>query len=377
MEQKGAIKRVFPGSNTPQGFFSFYDYIAPPDATRVFVIKGGPGVGKSTFIRHIAAEMLKRGYNVEIHHCASDNASLDAVVVPAAGIALIDGTAPHVYDPRHPGCIDEIIHLGDFWDEEQLRAHRDDILAASREVADNFQRAYRFLRAAKAVYDDWENANQTAMDYGLANCKAYSLVQDLFGKTPVAPTMGADRHLFANAITPEGATHYLDTIIKPCRRVYVIAGKPGTGKSTLLRKVATAAQERGYAVELYHCSLDPNKVEHVVIPALSVALTKSIEPHAYQPATGDTVIDMNECLHPALVEKYRYLVTENQGIFADLFARAIRFIARAKEAHDEIEQYYVTNMDFDAISQLCDDTLGRILVYAWEKNGSRGDLRYI
>ena len=67
---------------------------------RVFVIKGGPGVGKSTLCV-IATEMLKRGYNVEIHHCASDNASLDAVVVPAAGIALIDGTAPHVYDPRH------------------------------------------------------------------------------------------------------------------------------------------------------------------------------------------------------------------------------------------------------------------------------------
>ena len=49
MTNKGNVKRVFPGNNTPMGFFSYYDHILPKDATRVFVIKGGPGVGKSTF----------------------------------------------------------------------------------------------------------------------------------------------------------------------------------------------------------------------------------------------------------------------------------------------------------------------------------------
>ena len=72
---------VFPGNNTPNGFFSYYDYMVPKNANRVFVIKGGPGVGKSTFMTAIARDMVDKGYDVEIHHCSSDNGSIDGVVL--------------------------------------------------------------------------------------------------------------------------------------------------------------------------------------------------------------------------------------------------------------------------------------------------------
>jgi hypothetical protein len=48
--RQGRVKHVFPGNNTARGFYSFYDYIIAPDARRILVIKGGPGVGKSTFL---------------------------------------------------------------------------------------------------------------------------------------------------------------------------------------------------------------------------------------------------------------------------------------------------------------------------------------
>ena len=95
MAKMGYVKRVFPGNNTPQGFYSFYDQIVPSDARRIMIIKGGPGVGKSTFMSRIGQEMVERGFDVEFHHCSSDNNSLDGVVIPAIGVALIDGTAPH------------------------------------------------------------------------------------------------------------------------------------------------------------------------------------------------------------------------------------------------------------------------------------------
>ena len=56
---KGRLIKVFPGGNTALGFYSFYDHIIEPDAARIFVIKGGPGVGKSTFMRYIGEAMLK------------------------------------------------------------------------------------------------------------------------------------------------------------------------------------------------------------------------------------------------------------------------------------------------------------------------------
>ena len=102
--EKGRIRHMFPGGNTSEGFYSYYDYVLPQErAERIFILKGGPGVGKSTFMKKIAEEMLNRGYDVEYMHCSSDPSSLDGIVVPAKNVAVIDGTAPHVIDPKNPG----------------------------------------------------------------------------------------------------------------------------------------------------------------------------------------------------------------------------------------------------------------------------------
>jgi hypothetical protein len=91
---------VFPGANTGRGFWSFFDYLIPEDAERIFVIKGGPGVGKSTFMRRIAEKITDLGFDVEYHCCAADPNSLDGVVIPAFNIGLLDGTAPQVAASR-------------------------------------------------------------------------------------------------------------------------------------------------------------------------------------------------------------------------------------------------------------------------------------
>ena len=90
----GHTRKVFPGANTSRGFWSFFEYLIPEDAERIFVIKGGPGVGKSTFMRKIGEEIVNMGYDVEYHCCAADPGSLDGVVIPAFNIGLLDGTAP-------------------------------------------------------------------------------------------------------------------------------------------------------------------------------------------------------------------------------------------------------------------------------------------
>lgn len=93
---KGHIRKVFPGANTSRGFFSFFDYLIPEDAQRIFVIKGGPGVGKSTFMRRIAESIVELGFDVEYHCCAADPNSLDGITIPAFNIGMLDGTAPQV-----------------------------------------------------------------------------------------------------------------------------------------------------------------------------------------------------------------------------------------------------------------------------------------
>ena len=48
--------RFFLGANSPDGFVSFFDHLINLDtAKEVIIIKGGPGVGKSSFMRRAAA----------------------------------------------------------------------------------------------------------------------------------------------------------------------------------------------------------------------------------------------------------------------------------------------------------------------------------
>jgi len=88
--------QFFLGANTPQGFVSRFDQLADvKDGWRAMVIKGGPGSGKSTMMKKIAAHVSDCNSYVEKIHCSSDADSLDGVIVPDYKFSIADGTPPH------------------------------------------------------------------------------------------------------------------------------------------------------------------------------------------------------------------------------------------------------------------------------------------
>ena len=360
---KEKIKHVFPGGNTPEGFFSYYHYVIPAAARHIFLLKGGPGTGKSSFMKKISAEMINFGYEVEHHHCSSDPHSLDGLVIPKIDIAFMDGTAPHIVDPKNPGCVDEIIYLGDFWNENKIAANKTEILACNFDISQTFQRSYRYLRAAKALYDDWKNINFIALDVGEANKKTQHLLSAVFNGAHTTGS-GSVRKLFASAITPEGSVHYLDSLSSTMSRNFIITGQPGTGKSTLLQRIIDTAVMKGLDVEAYYCPLDPRKPEHVLIPALQIAVMTSAYPHTIQPIHTDMTVDMNECLLTSKCKKYQDELAYNRFYFLQHFQEAIYHIKKAKQLHDVLETYYVPNMNFTRVQELWEKTLHRLLAYA-------------
>lgn len=77
----GGYDTAFPQEMEKQGIFTY-------------ILKGGPGCGKSTLMRQIAEVFCDRE-PVERYFCSSDPHSLDAVVLTKSKVAIVDGTAPH------------------------------------------------------------------------------------------------------------------------------------------------------------------------------------------------------------------------------------------------------------------------------------------
>ncbi|MGE4485772.1 MAG: hypothetical protein AB7C97_11745 [Oscillospiraceae bacterium] len=84
----------FLGANTPDGFLSLYDDLTSPDDF-LYILKGGPGCGKSSFMRKLSSDLQKKGFAAEFILCAGDPDSLDGVRFPELGVAFVDGTSPH------------------------------------------------------------------------------------------------------------------------------------------------------------------------------------------------------------------------------------------------------------------------------------------
>ena len=98
------VTHFFAGANSGDGFQNLFSEIVDlEDTYDLMVLKGGPGVGKATFMREVGRSMEEAGTPVEYLWCSGDPDSLDGVVLPELRCAVVDGTSPHGMAPLgHP-----------------------------------------------------------------------------------------------------------------------------------------------------------------------------------------------------------------------------------------------------------------------------------
>ncbi len=145
----------FAAANGYSGFRSLFgDIFRSESYERIFVLKGGPGTGKSTLMKGLLKHAGKR-YTRTAIFCSSDPDSLDGVILEHNGrrIAVLDGTAPHERDAVIPGAIDEIINLGEGFRGELLRERREEILRLNEHKRAAYKSAYSYLNAAGCIWN--------------------------------------------------------------------------------------------------------------------------------------------------------------------------------------------------------------------------------
>lgn len=348
MEQKYNAR--FLGANTPEGFISLFDELYDPaEDWRAYIIKGGPGTGKSRLMRRVADELEQAGYTAQRVLCSSDPDSLDGVIFPQIRACIADGTSPHVIEPRFPGAVEELVNLGDYWDAEQLRVHAEGIRAAALKNSAYHQRCIGFLSAAGSLAND---TLRIALE--CANTDKIAAYASRFAAREFGAghgRVGRESRCFLSAITPKGFVMCAALIAEQCDRVIVLDDAYGAVSSLILDRLRSYALAAGLDVTACLCPMSAGKlIEHLIIPKLRLCLFTA---NRFHPAPEAPLrrIHARRFMDEEGMKTHRYRLHFNAKAEAELLAEAIHMLENAKETHDMLEAFYIPAMDFKKVEK--------------------------
>jgi len=336
----------FSGSNSGTGFFNRFDGIVPAweSLTRYFMIKGGPGVGKSTLMKVVVKRALEQGEEAECFYCSGDPDSLDGVRLVKRGIVFADATAPHAMDPKYPGAVEEIVSLGDFIVREKIVKYRDGIEMLTRENKRSYERAYGFLAAAAAL----ETERYKEVTECINQKKLSSLADEItetvqkIGKeygegegctvTKGESASLTERRLFLDAISCKGCVSFAPEHFS-AGSVYRVTGAYRDAVMDLLGKQVKVKKK-----EVFCDPLRPELIRHMKGEGVGLTCEEN--------TTGEMIVS-----EEYLKRQCHFLTKMYEKEALRMKENAMLCLKECKKVHDELESIYRECVDFSKVSE--------------------------
>lgn len=338
---------TFLSANTTKGFVSLYgDFLK---GKKQYIIKGGPGTGKSTLMKNIGAYAENEGEDVEYIRCSSDPDSLDGVWLKKHNVAVCDGTAPHVLEPENVGCLGGIINITDCWDEKALTEATEEILLIKDKTAKAYRSAYGYLEAAGKILDttfadatekEERRIRGTAEDFcGTFLKKKKKNCEPIFEKR------------FLSTFSYKGATAFYETFETLADKIYTLPYACGAANLAIAR-IVEEANNKLYPVTVFADPLLPQTVMGAVFPTEKLAVLalsptfEAAETKEFAPFRGSTLTDITD--------------GAADGACGILFEQATDKLKNAKAHHDALERIFIKNMDFEKVGRITASLMTRI-----------------
>lgn len=363
--------RFFLGANSPQGFVSRFDQLDCGDLQwHTFIIKGGPGCGKSSFMKRLADVFESRSPHMELIPCSSDPDSLDAVILPEWKVSIADGTAPHVLEPKNPALSESILSFGDFLDPMAVKPHGETIRSISLTTSKNYTQAIDCLAAAKSFLSD-----SSRIALGCLNLEKVSAYAKHFACKNFPKKSGAKRGIekvrFLSAVNAQGVTNLTSTVSTLCKHICFISDDCGAAASLFLSALRSHALENGHNIITCYCPFFPHsKIDHLLFPELGLALMTENRFHDISALTPDRRIHAKRFLDAEVLRRYKKRLSFNQKAAAQMIRQAVDILAENKELHDQLESIYLEAMDFSMMDHVLENVVSQIVDFRLSQEGS-------
>ncbi len=330
------VKEFFAAANSYNGFVSYFDLVFnPKDYEKIFILKGGPGTGKSHFMKSMLREFEKDDVETETVLCSSDPASLDGLIIQKDGkkIAIIDGTAPHSRDPIYPGAVEKIINLGDSWNEKLLKTHRIQIQNLNDEKSDHYKNAYKFLSLAKKSVDFVDEIMSTVQNESYDD-----MINELFIKTESEE--GRMQIKLTSAFGKNGF-YELNNFNGLAETEINVVGIYGV-EYPLMKNALEKAKEKRLNVTVFPSPLDKRKTDALFFDSLRTLIGVGNKNYTKKAKIIDTSRYINAQKLNRNKNTLEALYKEREAM---LWCATDEF-KKASDAHFELEKIYTAAMNF-------------------------------
>lgn len=360
MENEIFTSKFFLGANSPRGFVSRFDNLYfPEDDWFCYILKGGPGTGKSTLMKKAAKVGLEKGIETEFIYCSSDPDSLDAVIFKDIKCCIADGTSPHTLDPVFPGASDTIINLGECWDVKGLRDSKNEVIKVAKENSNYHKRSKRYLNACGAIEDDTTAVVSESINNSKIVDYVYRLSKKMFKKQKGASSNESIR--FISGITPKGVIFFEDSLKFLCQDIYLIDDQYSCVSTVFMQEMRENLLRLGYDIISCYCPMNPfNKIDALIVPEEKIGFAVSNSWHPLLETEPVKRINYKRFIDSSMLSSRKQRLYFNKKLEKELLDEAISNLKKAKELHDDLESIYCSYMNYDMINTVTEDLIKKI-----------------
>lgn len=261
-------------------------------------------------------------------------------------------------ETRYAAVVDSYINLGDCYDREALLPHRQEIIAAADAVSREFPGVGRCLKAASGVAEQIRAQALTDSALTRLEKRAAGVISREFGGR--CRRAGKVTKRFLSGVTPQGVICFFETAQLQCERLYDLDSVYGLG-DIFLKKLLAGAVASGRDVVVCPDPKDPeNRIEHLLVPELSVAFVSSGVFNAFQ-GKAYRRMRLDGVLEKSVMAQNRARLRFMQKTGRALVDEAVDILSGIKANQDVLESIYTPHVDAARVGELAEKTASELL----------------
>lgn len=352
MNSLGNINHVFASSNTHDGIHSLLnDKLSHSDASKLYVIKGSLGTGKSSFLQRLGTFLTDAGYDVTFYHNTINSSLLDGIYIPCSDRLVITTDKMNELDSKvlrnHLIDFDLLLDIDKISDNNEIVSEQEDT------VTRNLEKSKFYLKSAQAIYNSYIYTTQVGLLESAKVKYENARIKNVFqiAKEKDGHGSGMPSYLYSYALTSDGIVDYIHTLIGESKTIYLIKENMVCQSKDLMRKLHDLFLEHNYDIVCSISPFDEQKIEDIIIPELSFAIT--VSNLFRKPKIFPTdIFDFDHCVDYEALVPISVESDNDFDLFLSLLDKAYNAMNNANKGLTNMKAFYAKYMNFAQVDVL-------------------------